>query len=192
MIDPVKHLGNPVNHQKMYDFERDILRVKNPLDTDFQFIYDMLPIIIPSKGTRDMERYLVRRYIEDMIGHIYNLFAEKKMIDAEEAFKRTHPDVMDDPYLINQQIYLKMKRADNPEFQKKVIDDCIIGVVRKYGSDRQLPKQVQNGHLDVNTPLYMSLIDGFKTIAPEEVTPPVQPVSMQSESVLQNPTQVLG
>lgn len=173
-IDPVRYRGNMTNHQKMYDFERDTLRVKNPLDTDFTFIYDQIPVTVVSMGTKDMERYFVRRYIDAMIGHIYNIFAEKKMTDAEESFRRTHPDVMDDPYLINQQIYLKMKRSDDPEFQKKVIADCIVGVVKKYGSDRQLPKQVINGRLDPNTPLYQSLIDGFKTITDEPVnTDPV-------------------
>src|SRR5258708_21473705 len=116
-----------------------------------------------------MERYFVRRYMNEMIGHIYNLIAEKKMVEAEEAFKRTHPDVMDDPYLINTQIYDKMKRSDDPKLQQQVIDDCIIGVVKKYGSDRQLPRNVAaNGRLDPNTPLYQSLIDGFRTILPEE------------------------
>ncbi len=149
----------------MYDFERDILRVKNPLSTDFEFVYDQMPFIVPANGTKDMERYLVRRFIDEMIGHVYNIFAEKKMADSEEAFKRTHPDVMDDPYLINQQIYLKMKRSDDPELQKKVIADCIIGVVKKYGSDRQLPTNVAiNGRLDPNTPLYQSLIDGFRSV----------------------------
>lgn len=168
--DPTRFLGNQVNHQKMYDFERDILRVKNPLQQDFEFVYDMLPIVIPTGGTRDMERYLVRRYISAMIGHIYNLFAEKKMEQAREAFMRSHPDVMDDPYLINTQIYDKMKRSDDPEFQKKVIADCIIGVIKKYGSDRQLPREMKNGNLDVNTPLYQSLIDGFRTLADTEKT----------------------
>lgn len=162
--DSTRYLGNITNHQRMYDFERDILRVKNPLDEDFTFIYDQMPITVVSKGTKDMERYFVRRYIDAMIGHIYNLFAEKKMIDTEEAFKRTHPDVMDDPYLINTQIYDKMKRSDDPKFQKQVIDDCIVGVVKKYGSDRQLPKQQAMGRLDPTTPLYQSLIDGFKSV----------------------------
>lgn len=162
--DTTRFLGNTANHQKMYDFERDILRVKNPLDEDFTYIYDRMPITVISHGTKDMERYFVRRYIDAMIGHIYNLFAEAKMAEAEAAFKKTHPDIMDDPYLINQQIYLKMKRSDDPAFQKKVIDDCIVGVVTKYGSDRQLPKQIENGKLNPNTQLYQSLIDGFKTV----------------------------
>jgi hypothetical protein len=160
------------NHQKLYDFERDILRVKNPLDKDFTFIYDQLPVTVPAQGTKDMERYFVRRYIDAMIGHIYNLFAEAKMKDAEESFKRTHPDVMDDPYLINTQIYDKMKRSDDPLFQKQVINDCIVGVVKKYGSDRQLPRGVENGRLDPHTPLYQSLIDGFKTLADDSTLTP--------------------
>lgn len=178
-IDPVRHLGDPVNHQRMYDFERDILRVKNPLNEDFTFIFDQLPIMVPALGTKDLERYLVRRYISNIIGHIYNIFAEKKMRDAEETFKRIHPDVMDDPYLINTQIYDKMKRSDNPEFQKQVIDDCIIGVVKKYGSDRQVPRTLPMGQLDPNTQLYQKLIDGFKTISDVDIKPV-------------NPTQVLG
>lgn len=159
----------------MYDFERDILRVKNPLDEDFTFIYDQMPKVVPAKGTADMERYFVRRYIDAMMGHIYNLFAEKKMHDAEESFRRVHPDVMDDPYLINTQIYDKMKRSDNPDFQRQVIADCIVGVVKKYGSDRQLPAKSANGRLDPNTPLYQSLIDGFKTVGNEEEVPETSP-----------------
>lgn len=169
--DTVRFRGNTANHQKMYEFERDILRVKNPLDEDFTFIYDQQPTTVPANGTLDMKRYLVRRYIDAMIGRIYQLFASKKMADSEEAFRRTHPDVMDDPYLINTQIYDKIKRQDDPELQKKVIADCIVGVVKKFGSDRQLVKPGTNGRLDPNTPLYMSLIDGFKTVVPEQ---PVQ------------------
>ncbi len=176
------------NHQKMYDFERDILRVKNPLQEDFEFVYDMLPIIVSAGGTKDMERYLVRRYIWNMIGHLYNIFAADKMEKAEEAFRRTHPDVMDDPYLINQQIYLKMKRADDPLFQETVIKDCVIGVVSKYGSNRQIPKVANSGKLDANTPLYQSLIDGFKTLVDDKQASTAQP--MQSQPI--NPTQTLG
>jgi hypothetical protein len=182
--DPTRYFGDITIHQKMYDFERDILRVKNPLDEDFVFIYDQLPITVSSKGTKDMERYYVRNYISAMIGHIYNLFAEKKMTEMEEVYKRTHPDVMDDPYLINQQIYLKMKRSDDPKFQKQVIDDCIVGVVKKYGSDRQMPKPVSNGKLDPNEPLYQSLIDGFKTVIEETAK------TISKEII--NPTQQLG
>ena len=182
--DPVRYRGDLTTHQKMYDFERDILRVKNPLDKDFTFIYDGLPITVPAQGTKDMERYFVRNYIFNMIGHIYNLFAEEKMKSAEESFKRTHPDIMDDPYLINTQIYDKMKRSDNPEFQKKVIADCIVGVVKKYGSDRQLPRSVENGKLDPNTPLYMSLIDGFKTLTTDD-TLKEEPKTEEPEATIQ-------
>jgi hypothetical protein len=186
-LDPVRYLGNMSNHQKMYDFERDMIRVRNPLQEDFEFVYDMLPIVVPAQGTKDMERYLVRRYVWNMIGHIYNIFAEEKMKKAEEAFRRNHPDVMDDPYLINTQIYDKMKQADDPEFQKKVIADCVIGVVSKYGSDRKPPKAVNSGRLDPDTPLYQSLIDGFKTLV-DTPEPSSQPFQQQPIS----PTQMLG
>lgn len=194
--DPVRHLGNPQNHQRMYDFERDTLRVKNPLTTDFTFIYDSIPITVLAGRTKDMERYLVRRYIWNMIGHIYNVFAEKKMKDAEEAFRRTHPDVMEEPYLINTQIYDKMKRADNPEFQKKVCDDCILGVVSRFGQNRLVANRVNNnGKIDPNTQLYDQLINDFKTIGvddsqPSEEAPlmsdqplPGQPASMEEATI---------
>lgn len=174
------------NHQKMYDFERDILRVKNPLNQDFTFIFDAMPIIIPSLGTRDMERYYVRRYVEAMIGHIYNQITEQRYDKAHEAFSRTHPDVIDDPYLLNEKIWLKLPRSDNPEFQKKVIDDCIVGLVRKFGSNRVVPKVVENGKLDPNTQLFQTLIDGFKTIIPDNKT---KEQSVQSQSLQDKPLQ---
>jgi len=166
-LDPVRFLGNMANHQKIYDFERDILRVKNPLETDFTFIYDQIPITVAAHATKDMERYLVRRYIWNMIETIYNQFAAARMAKAEEQFRISHPEVMEDPYLINTQVYDKMKRSDDPAFQKQVIDDCVLGVVSKYGTNRTLPKQAKNGQLDPNTQLYQTLIDGFKTISPE-------------------------
>lgn len=172
-LDPVRYLGNMQNHQRMYDFERDILRVKNPLNTDFTFIYDMMPITVPANGTKDMERYLVRRYIWNMIGHIYNQITEAKVEKATEAFQRTHPDVIDDPYLINEKIWLKLPRVDNPEFQQKVIKDCVVGVVSKFGSNRTLPNRPTNGLLDPNTPLYEQLINDFKVVGvPEEAGSP--------------------
>jgi hypothetical protein len=187
--DPTRFLGNMQNHQKMYDFERDILRVKNPLTTDFTFIYDMLPITVPSQGTLDIERYLVRRYIWAMIGHIYEQLNEARIEKAHEAFSRTQPDVIDDPYLLNTKIYDRLPRSDDPKFQEQVIKDCIIGVVKKYGSDRQIPKQVQNGRLDPNTPLYMTLIDGFKTLDQNsQLEVPAQP----SQNIISTATQPLG
>jgi len=193
--DPVRHIGPAINQQKMYDFERDILRVKNPLNAAFTFEYDGLPRTIEANGTKDWERYLVRRYIWNMIGHIYNQYAEKKMTDMEESFKRTHPDVIDDPYLLNEQIYLKMKRADDPAFQQKVIDDCIVGLVSKFGQNRVLDKRpVNNGKLDPNSPLYMDLIDGIKTIDPnlQNVQPlaPIQP-QVATTPVIPDATQPL-
>lgn len=183
-LDPVRYLGNMQNHQKMYDFERDILRVKNPLNQEFTFQYDMMPVTVPAGGTRDMERYLVRRYISNMIGHIYNQITEEKYAKAHEAFTRTHPDVIDDPYLINDKIWLKLPRADNPEFQQKIITDCIVGVVSKFGANRTILNKPK-GQLDPNTPLFEQLISGFKivglgedepvTAAPVDPTAPLMP-----------------
>jgi hypothetical protein len=175
--DPVKHLGNPINHQKMYDFERDILRVKNPLNTDFTFIYDQIPITVPANGTRDMERYLVRRFIWNMIGHIYNQITEKKYAEAEANLKKTNPLDVEDPYFVNEKIWLRIPRADNPEFQQKIIKDCVVCVVSKFGANRQLPLQPKNGQLDPNTPLYDQLINDFKMVGvPEE---PAQPLASE-------------
>lgn len=179
--DPVRHLGNPQHHQRMYDFERDVLRVKNPLNTDFEFIYDSIAIIVPAGRTKDMERYLVRRFIWNMIGHIYNQFAEKKMKDAEEAFKRTHPDIMEDPYLINTQIYDKMKRADDKQFQKQVIKDCIVGLVSRFGANRVVAQKPQNGRLDPNTQLYEQLINDFKTVIPNTTEQPLAEVPLMAD-----------
>lgn len=187
-LDPVRYLGNMANHQKMYDFERDILRVKNPLNEDFTFIYDMMPITVPAGGTKDMERYLARHYVKEMIGHIYNQINADRMEKAHEAFKRNHPDVIDDPYLLNEQIYLKLPRSDNPEFQKKVVADCIVGVVAKYGTNRQIPRAAQTGKLDPNTPLFQTLIDGFKSLVDEK--PVAQTATVPSQAV--SPTQQLG
>lgn len=175
--DPVKHIGPMVNHQRIYDFERDILRVRNPLNADFTFPYDMLPRTITANGTQDWERYLVRRYIWAIMGHIYNQITEKKMNEAVESFRRTHPDVVDDPYLLNEQIYLKLQRADDPEFQKKIIRDCVIGVVSKGGSTRLAPRRPNQGQLDPNTPLYDQLISDFKTIDPNALSQPIAPIN---------------
>lgn len=183
--DPVRHLGDPVAHQKMYDFERDIIRAKNPLNQDFVFFYDSLPHTIPANATKDMDRYLFRRYIENMIGHIYNQITEAKFAKAEEAFQRTHPDVIDDPYLINDKIWLKLPRADNRDFQKKVYDDCFVAVVSKFGSDRVVKQVQNNGALDTNTPLFQQLINAEKRslddIVPEEQSPVVETQPLPTE-----------
>lgn len=183
-LDPTRYLGNVQNHQKMYDFERDILRVRNPLNEDFEFIYDSMPVVVPASGTKDMERYLVRRYIWAMIGHIYNQITEDKYEKAHASFTRTHPDVIDDPYLINEKIWLKLPRADNPEFQQKVIKDCVIGVVSKFGTNRMVAGKPK-GALDPNTPLFQQLINDFKTIDGLD-----EPVVEQADATQPLPTTV--
>lgn len=163
--DPVKHLGPAINHQKMYDFERDIIRAKNPLNQDFVFVYDLLPQPpIPKNGTKDMERYLFRRYVYSMMQHIFNQLTEARYIKAEDAFQRNHPDVIDDPYLLNEKIWLKLPRFDDPTFQRQVHDDCYMGVVTKFGSNRVIPNRPNPGQLDPNTPLYQHLINEDKMI----------------------------
>src|ERR1017187_7277337 len=119
-LDPVKYLGSQQNHQKAYEFERDIIRAKNSLNADFNWQYDGLPEVVPALSTVDMERYKFRRYVEAMISHVFNQVTELKFSKAHEAFTRTHPDVIDDPYLINEQIWLKLPRIDDPTFQKQV------------------------------------------------------------------------
>ncbi len=188
-LDPTRYLGNIQNHQRMYEFERDILRVKNPLDADFTFIYDMLPIVVPANGTRDMERYLFRRYLWQMMGHIYNQLTEDRFEVAHEKFSKSHPDVLEDPYLLNEQIWLRLPRFDDPEFQRKVHDDCLVGVVTKFGANRVLPNAPKNGQLDPNTPLFQQLINEDKSLIdgslPDEVelTTPTQAMPAATEEI---------
>lgn len=186
--DPVRHLGDPVAHQKMYDFERDMIRAKNPLNQDFTFFYDSLPVTVPANSTKDMERYFFRRFIENMIGHIYNQVTEEKFAKAEEAFQRTHPDVIDDPYLINDKIWLKLPRADNREFQQKVYNDCFVGVVSKFGSNRVVRQVQNNGQLDTNTPLFQQLINAEKRliddVIDEEVSSSIPPEPVATEPLI--------
>lgn len=164
------------NHQKMYDFERDILRVKNPLSADFTFIYDGMPVTVPALGTKDMERYLFRRFLWAIMAQIYDQITEAKFEKAHESFTRTHPDVIDDPYLINEKIWLKLPRFDNPEFQKKVHDDCYVGVVSKFGSNRMVLNKPKNGQLDPNTPLFQQLINDDKELLLDEPAAPLPPL----------------
>lgn len=175
--DPVKHLGPAINHQKIYDFERDIVRVKNPLNQDFTFIYDLLPQQpVPGNGTKDMERYLFRRYLWAMMQHIYNQLTEARFDKAADAFSRNHPDVIDDPYLINEKIWLKLPRFDDPVFQRKVHADCYVGVVLKFGRNRVIPSRPNTGQLDPNTPLFQQLINEDTMVIGEDSTSEVQPL----------------
>ena len=79
--------------------------------------------------------------------------------------------------MLNTQIYDRLPRADNPEFQKKVHDDCYVGLVSKFGANRTLPNRPTNGQLDPNTPLYMQLVNDDKQLIDEVVTTPLQPVT---------------
>ena len=172
--DPTRYLGNQQNHQRMYDFERDIVRVKNPLSADFTFVYDLMPISVPANGTKDMERYLFRRFLWAMMGEIHNQLTEKRMKEAGEKFSKSHPDALEDPYLLNTQIYDRLPRFDNAEFQKKVHDDCYVGLVSKFGANRTLPNRPTNGQLDPNTPLYQQLVNDDKQLIDEVVTTSVE------------------
>lgn len=157
--NPTQHLGSALSHQKMYDFEHDMLRVKNPLNADFTYMYDSENFTVPANGTVEMERYRFRRYLQQIMGHIFDQVQTARFEKAQESFTRTHPDVINDPYMMNEQVWLKLPRADDLEFQKKVHDDCFVGVVSKAGANRIITQRPNNAQLDPNTPLYQQLIN---------------------------------
>ena len=159
-IDPVRYQGNMQNHEKLHMFARDIIRVKNPLTEDFRFMYDSVWYTVPAGQTKDFERYLADHFVWKITDFILGQMFEQQAESAVSNYQKFNPMVILSPYIKSEMVLKNLKRKDDPELQKAVVRSVVVGLIEKFGEDREIPKP-STGSLPSSAPLYQELLKEY-------------------------------
>lgn len=155
-------------HRELARRSHDIIRVYNPLDQTFAFMYDRYWHRIPAKSTKDFERYLARHFFkkicDKMIGDQIMLKGEELKALREKQLGQQFLD----KYEENVQIWDKVPKLDDPELIEQIKKVVLIGVVEEYGTDEPEEEQrVPEKPFDL-TPMHEQIFSTIdKTIAPD-------------------------
>jgi len=121
--------------REMMRKSRDVIRIYNPLDTDFKFFYDGYPNVIKANSTKDVERYKAELYFKKISQYIIGQMGIAKGNELlEERRKRGVPEFLD-KYVENREIWDKVPKMDDPVLLKEIADKVILGLVEEYGMD---------------------------------------------------------
>lgn len=113
----------------------DVIRVYNPLDESFRFMYDSRWFSVPSHGTKDIERFLARHYFHKISEYI---IGQQILEKGDELIKKRESHGLPpflNKYDENKAIWDNTPRLDNPELLEKIGDTVILGLVEEYGLD---------------------------------------------------------
>lgn len=112
---------------------KDLIRVYNPTDFPFRFTWDSYPQIVPSKGYKDMERYLAEVYFRKMS---QKLIGEDQLLKGKELLDKRMADFgtgFPDRYIENKEVWDRVPRIDDEKLLDEYSKILIIGLVEEYG-----------------------------------------------------------
>lgn len=157
-MDPTRTGGNLEIHRKMYFYSRDVIRIKNPLEEDFRFKYDSIWNAVKAGETKDVERYLAEAFLDAISQKIIGDMIAAQAQAAIDEFSKTNKNLLVDKYIENREIWMKLPRTDNRDLLAKIAKDCVVGLVEKFGEEREIPQE-EKAKLNPNTPLYQELMN---------------------------------
>lgn len=148
-------------------FSQDIIRVYNPLDQDFRFLYDGYPNTIKAKSYKDMERFKARLYVKKIVNHIIGDMQMAVGTDLIAKRRKRGLDEILDPYQENRQVWDKTPKLNDAQLQKQIISEVVIGLVEEYGKEEPLPEQ----RVTPRNPLENSQEQIFGDLTKEKIAP---------------------
>ncbi len=142
----------------------DTVRVYNPLDHTFSFMYDRFWHRIPPKTTKDMERYLAMKFYKNICDKMIGDQITKKgqeLIDLRiKQFGRAYTD----HYEENVEVWDRTPKINDPELMAQVFKTVILGVVEEYGMQQlDVQEQVPETVTDFR-PMHEQMFDTLKPL----------------------------
>ena len=160
----------------------DTIRVFNPLDHKFKFMYDSYWFYVDAKKYKDFPRYLAIHYFkkisEFMIGQQALKEGDELLKMREQQFGKSFID----KYVENKEVWDKVPKLNDPDLLKVIRDQVIKGVVTEYAMD--LPEE--NPALATKPPdmrsLHEQLFEGInKKVVEIDLTPQTPVNNLASE-----------
>lgn len=145
---------------------QDTIRVYNPLDRDFRFLYDGFPNTVKAKSYKDMERFRAMLYAKKIVQFLIG--QDQLVMHADIMAKREEKgsDTMT-PYEENRQVWDKTPKLSDPQLQEKYLSQVIVGLVEEYGKEEPLPEQ----RITPRNPLENTQEQIFSKLTKEKIAP---------------------
>lgn len=125
----------------MARFSMDTIRIYNPLEFDFKFLWDGYWNTVKAKSYKDVERYKAMHYFKKISQF---LIGERQIqLGTELLHKREKrgQDKLLDKYFENREIWDKTPKLNDEALLSEIAQDVLIGLVEEYGKDLP-PEQV--------------------------------------------------
>lgn len=148
----------------------DTIRVYNPLDTTFSFMYDRYWHRVPAKSEKDFPRYLAMHFFkkiaDEIIGNKIQLEGKELKARREKALGQEFKD----PYEENVQVWDKMPKLNDPTLLNEIKRTVIVGMVEEYGMDEIPEEKVVEGPVDQRS-IHEQLFDDINQVTISKDTP---------------------
>lgn len=167
-----------VSRREMLRKSKDIIRVYNPLDKPFRYMWDGFHHAVPAKTTKEIERYLANHYFrkiaEYMIGQQILKEGDELLKMREQQFGKRFIDKFEE----NTEVWDRTPKLNDPDLLRAIRDTVILGLVEEYGYDMPEPESSVPVHFDTRS-LHDQLFSEIdKRLAPE-LAPSVQEVTKE-------------
>lgn len=151
----------------------DTIRVYNPLDHTFAFMYDRYWHRIPAKSYKDLDRFLAihffKKICDFMIGQQIMTKGEELKALREKQLGKQYTD----KYEENLQIWDRTPKLNDPELIEQIKAVVLVGVVEEYGADEPEPEQrIPDAPLDYR-PMHERIFDSIDNKIVSTETPSV-------------------
>jgi|GEM_PF-4150196 len=164
----------------------DLIRVYNPLDHTFSFMYDRFWHRVPAKSYKDMERYLALKFFKNIAEYMIGQQITKQGEELKALREKQMGKQFLDHYEENVQIWDRVPKINDPDLLQQIKKVVIIGVVEEYGMYEE-PQEAREPEKPMDTrSIHEQLFDniGLATSSmPEVHNKPVSHVKEQTIAV---------
>jgi hypothetical protein len=136
-------------HNEQRRKSQDLIRVSNFLDEDYVLVWDeggaQAKFIIPNrnkdlgwgKGMRVMQRYLARKYTNEMVTKVITERQNQKLEELKKKLQKQGATNI--PFNANQELLSTQGvRTDDPTVRKELEDMIWLGIEEEFGMDREV------------------------------------------------------
>lgn len=166
----------------MARFSLDIIRIYNPLEFDYKYMWDGYWNTVPAKSYKDVPRYKAKHFFKNISQYLIGQMQIKQGNDLLKKRDDRGLDKILDKYQENRQIWDQVPKLNDENLLNQIAEDVLIGLVEEYGKDlppetvkRYQPKPEQSNLDDqVFRKFASKIIDPTTTPEPAVVKPLVK------------------
>lgn len=168
----VKHANEmEVARRELLRRSHDMIRVYNPLDQTFSFMYDRFWHRVPAKSTKDMERYLAMKFYKNICDKIIGVQIGKKGQELIDLRIKQMGRGYTDHYEENVEVWDRTPKMNDPELMAQVFKTVIIGVVEEYGlQEEDVEQPVPDAVTDYRS-VHEQMFDALTPLSAESSLP---------------------